>query len=44
MSNDELAGYARVMNNALLWTELLVKMHVDLGMWLDSGECAKRLY
>ena len=44
MSNDELAEYVRIMNNALLWTEVLVKTRADLGMWLDSGACAKHLY
>ena len=44
MSNIVLAEYVRVMNNALLWTELLVKTHADLGMWLDSSECAKNLF
>jgi len=44
MSNEELADYVRIMNNALLWTAVLVKTHADLGMWLDSGECARHLY
>ena len=44
MSNDELAECVRIMNHALLWTEVLVKTHADLGMWVDSCECAKHLY
>ncbi len=44
MSNIVLAEYVRVMNNALLWTELLVKTHADLGMWHGSSECAKNLF
>ena len=44
MSNDGLAEYVRIMNSALLWKEVLVKTHADLGMWLDSDGCAEHLH
>ena len=44
MSTIVLDESVRVMNDALLWTELLVKTHADLGMWRDSCQCATKLF
>ena len=44
MSNEELADYVRIINCALLWTAVPVKTHAGLGMWMDSGACARHLY